>query len=242
MALRPNDTRWTAWFVRRKWYALASLGLFICALLMQPDVLSLLSPDRTLHLDTLLSITFTRLFLSVLALTTLFWPDLANTSRRGLLIGLLMLITLGARAVRLNSPYLDQHAHRQTDVATIARNFYEDNPNILWPQVNWQADGPNYVEFYVPGCSMVDGFGLPAHRRAAMGRSWHRRSVCGAGRCGDVWLRQSVLGPAGRLHGWAVSGAQSTLRVLRPGPHRRHPLTVTRHCRALGCGDVGTHG
>ena len=48
--------------------------------------------------------------------------------------------------MRLNSAYLDDHSHRQTDVATLARNYFEKNPNILWPEVNWYADRPNYIE------------------------------------------------------------------------------------------------
>lgn len=159
MAPQPDAARGWAWLAGRKWYALASLGLLVCALLLQPGLLLRLSSDNTLHPNTLLSITFMRVYLVVLAGMTLFWPDLADVRRRGVLIGLLILLALGARAVRLNAPYLDQHAHRQADVATMARNFYESNPNILWPQVNWQADGPNYVESTFPAVPWLAGLG-----------------------------------------------------------------------------------
>lgn len=157
MSAHPDDVTWTAWLARRKWYFLTSLALLMGALLAQPGLLVRLSSDSTLHPDTLLSLTFLRLFVGTLAVVTLFWPDLADRKRRVVLIGLLAFLTLSARAVRLNAPYLDQHAHRQTDVATIARNFYENNPNILWPQVNWQADGPNYVESSFPALAWMTG-------------------------------------------------------------------------------------
>lgn len=128
----------------------ACLGLWAVALLMQPALLSRMSPDGSLHPDTLLSIVFLRLFLGVLGLLALIWMDLGDPRRRALLVGLLMLATVAGRGVRLDAAYLDQHAHRQADVATIARNFYEKDPNILWPQVNWRADAPNYVESSLP--------------------------------------------------------------------------------------------
>ena len=109
-------------------------------------------------------------------MATLFWPDLADPSRRGFLIGLLMLTTIAARGVRLNAPYLDQHAHRQTDVATIARNFYEKDPNIFWPQVNWRADGPNYVESTFPLVPWLISLGY----RAVGEQPWVGRSIVAA--------------------------------------------------------------
>ncbi len=36
---------------------------------------------------------------------------------------------------------------RETDTASIARNFYTNpQPNILYPQINWGGNGPGYVE------------------------------------------------------------------------------------------------
>jgi 4-amino-4-deoxy-L-arabinose transferase-like glycosyltransferase len=150
MAPTVPSRRFRTWLARHKTALGACLCLWAGALLAQPALLRQASPDGSLHPDTLLSITFLRLFLAVLGLAALVWTDLADPRRRGLLIGLVMLATLAGRSVRLNTPYLDQHAHRQTDVATIARNFYELYPNILWPQVNWRADAPNYVETTFP--------------------------------------------------------------------------------------------
>lgn len=147
------------WLDSRPAYLLTALGLVGTALLLQPAFLVRFSPDRSLGADMLLTIGFLRLFLVLLAPVALFWRDLDNPRRRVLLIGLLLWVTLGARAPRLNTTYLDQHAHRQTDVATIARNFYEKDPNILWPQVNWRADAPNYIGTTFPLVSWLTGMG-----------------------------------------------------------------------------------
>ncbi len=140
----------TSWLDRQALYIGAGVGMITLALLLQPALLLRLSPDHNLRPDTLLILTFQRLFLVLLAPIVAFWPELGAPRRRALLIALLLLITLGVRAVRLNTTYLDQHAHRQVDNATVARNFYEQNPSILWPAVNWRADGPNYVATTFP--------------------------------------------------------------------------------------------
>jgi 4-amino-4-deoxy-L-arabinose transferase-like glycosyltransferase len=60
----------------------------------------------------------------------------------------LVAVVLAAMAFRLPGldPTLTDHdTWRQTDTATIARNFLEE-PRILWPRVNWGAPGPGYVE------------------------------------------------------------------------------------------------
>jgi hypothetical protein len=66
--------------------------------------------------------------------------------RRAVTVGLLVLLAIAVRSVGLKAPYLDYHCHRQTDTASIARNFYEKDPDIFLPQVNRRADAPNYVE------------------------------------------------------------------------------------------------
>jgi 4-amino-4-deoxy-L-arabinose transferase-like glycosyltransferase len=40
----------------------------------------------------------------------------------------------------------DWHSWRQTDTQTIAINFLRPGASILFPQINWGADGPGYVE------------------------------------------------------------------------------------------------
>ena len=139
-------------------YWLAGGGLIILALLLQPG-LTALSADGQLQPATLLTLAFLRVFLLGLAGAALLWPRLDDRRARPLLVALLILLTLASRGIRLNAAYLDHHSHRQTDVATIARNFYQVDPNILYPQVNWRADAPNYIESTFPLLPWLTGLG-----------------------------------------------------------------------------------
>jgi hypothetical protein len=59
------------------------------------------------------------------------------------------LILLVAVAVRLwdcNAPYIDGHWIKQLQVAPIAKNFYLHGYRILWPQTDYSADRPTYIE------------------------------------------------------------------------------------------------
>jgi 4-amino-4-deoxy-L-arabinose transferase-like glycosyltransferase len=102
---------------------------------------------------------FLRVFLVALGLAVFAWPALDKPRPRLPLIALLIALTLASRGIRLNAAYLDHHSHRQTDVATIARNFYERDPNILYPQVNWRADASNYIESTFPLVPWLTGLG-----------------------------------------------------------------------------------
>lgn len=62
-----------------------------------------------------------------------------------IIIGL-MLFGLICRLYNLTAPLLDYHSWRQTDTAAIARNFYYNGFNILYPQIDWGGTGPGYVE------------------------------------------------------------------------------------------------
>ena len=58
------------------------------------------------------------------------------------LIALQLVLTM----YHVTSPFLDYHAWRQADTAAIARNFYHNGFNILYPQIDWGGAGPGYVE------------------------------------------------------------------------------------------------
>jgi hypothetical protein len=78
---------------------------------------------------------------------------LANT-RRGrfwLAVTLLCLFFAGAalRAVNVNQP-LESPSWRNADIASIARNYYRESMNLLYPRVDWRGDGPGYVEMEFP--------------------------------------------------------------------------------------------
>jgi uncharacterized membrane protein len=64
------------------------------------------------------------------------------------LVGILLL-GLVLRLLFITAPLLDAHRWRQIDTATMARYFYQDSLNPLYPQVNW--GGPEgYVESEFP--------------------------------------------------------------------------------------------
>lgn len=67
------------------------------------------------------------------------------SDENNILIGL-MLFGLLCRLYNLTAPLLDYHSWRQTDTAAIARNFYYNGFNILYPQIDWGGAGPGYVE------------------------------------------------------------------------------------------------
>jgi len=64
---------------------------------------------------------------------------------------LLIILLFGAalRLLYVDAPLLDAHRWRQVDTAQIARSFYEDEFNLLKPQVNW-GGVHGYVESEFP--------------------------------------------------------------------------------------------
>jgi len=39
---------------------------------------------------------------------------------------------------------------RECDYAAVARNFYREGMNILYPRIDWRGDGPGYAEMEFP--------------------------------------------------------------------------------------------
>lgn len=70
------------------------------------------------------------------------WPRL---SHRGEVLALLVL-ALGVRLIGLNRPYISAHWIKQLQVAPIAFNFYQHGYNIWWPETDYSADRPGYIE------------------------------------------------------------------------------------------------
>src|SRR6266581_295109 len=61
---------------------------------------------------------------------------------------LLIAIWISAVVVRLifiNQPYVDHWSWRQSDVAAIARNFYDGGFRFAYPQIDWAGDATGYV-------------------------------------------------------------------------------------------------
>ncbi len=81
-------------------------------------------------------------------------------------LGFIVLFGFCARAATYKTPILDHHAWRQADTASIARNFYRERFNILYPQIDERGAQPyGYVEtglellaFLVAAISKVTGF------------------------------------------------------------------------------------
>ncbi|OLP15633.1 hypothetical protein BST81_25095 [Leptolyngbya sp. 'hensonii'] len=69
---------------------------------------------------------------------------------------LFLLITgLSTRLYNLQSPILGIHSWRQADTAAMARNFYENGYNFLYPQVDWGGNSSGYCETEFPIYSYI---------------------------------------------------------------------------------------
>lgn len=58
----------------------------------------------------------------------------------------ILLIVIAARMFHVTFPVMGWHSWRQSDTATITRNFYENGHNILYPQINWAPQTTGFVE------------------------------------------------------------------------------------------------
>ncbi len=61
-------------------------------------------------------------------------------------VWLIILLALSVRLVAINAPYTSIHWIKQLQIAPIAKHFYEDGYNILWPETDYSADRPGYIE------------------------------------------------------------------------------------------------
>lgn len=63
---------------------------------------------------------------------------------------LLLIVAAVFRFPGVREPLTDTQYWRQTDTASIARNYYEEGMRFYYPAVNWREDGPGYVESEFP--------------------------------------------------------------------------------------------
>jgi 4-amino-4-deoxy-L-arabinose transferase-like glycosyltransferase len=54
-------------------------------------------------------------------------------------------LAVAARLIFINQPYVDHWSWRQSDVATIARNFLQNGFRFGYPQIDWAGNAPGYV-------------------------------------------------------------------------------------------------
>jgi len=57
----------------------------------------------------------------------------------------LLVFAMTARLILIDQPYIDRWSWRQSDVATIARNFEENGFHFTCPQIDWAGAAPGYV-------------------------------------------------------------------------------------------------
>ena len=56
-----------------------------------------------------------------------------------------MIFALIVRLILIDQPFIDPWSWRQSDVAAIARNFFENGFHFAWPQIDWAGNEPGYV-------------------------------------------------------------------------------------------------
>ena len=61
-------------------------------------------------------------------------------------IVLIILLAIACRFWHVTAPYTSQHWIKQLQIAPIAKNFYLHSYNILWPETDYSADTPGYIE------------------------------------------------------------------------------------------------
>src|SRR5207248_1152079 len=57
----------------------------------------------------------------------------------------LSIFAVAVRLILIGQPYIDRWSWRQSDVASIARNFGENGFHFAHPQIDWAGDAPGYV-------------------------------------------------------------------------------------------------
>jgi 4-amino-4-deoxy-L-arabinose transferase-like glycosyltransferase len=63
----------------------------------------------------------------------------------GKVVVLLWILAVAVRLVLINQPYVDHWSWRQSDVAAIARNFFEHAFRFGYPQIDWAGESAGYV-------------------------------------------------------------------------------------------------
>src|SRR4029077_9396670 len=73
-------------------------------------------------------------------------PQTSEAARcRGKLLVAIWTLAVAARLVFINQPYVDYWSWRQSDVAAIARNFFEYGFRFGYPQIDWAGGSGGYV-------------------------------------------------------------------------------------------------
>ena len=65
-----------------------------------------------------------------------------RTSQLAIVISI---FAVGIRFIAIDQPFVDNWSWRQSDVATIARNYFQGGFHFTHPQIDWAGDQPGYV-------------------------------------------------------------------------------------------------
>src|SRR5204863_855799 len=66
-------------------------------------------------------------------------------SHVGKLLAAIWILAVAARLMFIDQPYVDHWSWRQSDVAGIARNFYDGGFRFAYPQIDWAGNATGYV-------------------------------------------------------------------------------------------------
>src|SRR2546428_11516349 len=58
---------------------------------------------------------------------------------------MMSILAVAVRLICINQPYLDNWSWRQSDVAAIARNYFQGGFHFTHPQIDWAGDESGYV-------------------------------------------------------------------------------------------------
>ena len=63
----------------------------------------------------------------------------------GKLLAAIWILAVAVRLIFIDQPYVDHWSWRQSDVAAIARNFYDGGFRFAYPQIDWAGNATGYV-------------------------------------------------------------------------------------------------
>src|SRR3954469_25374244 len=69
----------------------------------------------------------------------------AGTDAAPKIMFVICIFAVAARLIFINQPYIDHWSWRQSDVAAIARNFFQNGFRFGYPQIDWAGNAPGYV-------------------------------------------------------------------------------------------------
>src|SRR5437868_12405956 len=66
-------------------------------------------------------------------------------SRQNTILVFVCVAAVAVRCWKIDAPFTDSWSWRQTDVAAIARNYFENGFHFSRPQIDWAGNEPGYV-------------------------------------------------------------------------------------------------